>query len=273
MIRAAADLPHQGEQQRSTSRARTSAAAQRGFTLVEVVIAVATLAVILGVAYSALSQIVRTKRALDDQRDVSVVANAVLERVVRELQMTTSGLPLLPPPDGAAASGTSGSLLGEAKDVGDGFSHDRITFLAQEAGQYLPDGGTHTGIVQITYHVETDKEASRGSDEPVYSLIRDEIPYIQSAGINNPAAWTQARKKAYEKAMVFPISNRIVSFKLRYYDDQQQEWVNEWGKSGAARNNPPRIVLISLAVRSPLGRVLYYTTSVPVGVNRTLNKT
>ena len=57
-----------------------------GFTLVELVIAISILSVILTVAYSSLSYIIRTKKLLDDRRDVSAVANAVLLRVSREIQ-------------------------------------------------------------------------------------------------------------------------------------------------------------------------------------------
>ena len=39
--------------------------------------------------------------------------------------------------------------------------------MALEGGQYLPDGGTHSGVVQITYRVDKDPEA-RSGEEPRY---------------------------------------------------------------------------------------------------------
>lgn len=264
--RKADSMKHSRTYSRNLTHSRRSNG-DSGFTLVEVVIAIATLAVILGVAYSALNQIIVTKRVLDDKRDVAIVANAVLERMVRELQMLTSNATLLPPPGERLDGSANSSLLGESKGGGEDGGQDRITFLAQEAGQYLPDGGTHSGIVQITYRVETDKEVEQVKDQPVFSLIRDEIPNSLNNEVSNSEAWDKARKEAYDNAMVFPVTNRLVSLKIRYYDQQEQQWVDEWGKTGS-RSESPRVILVSIGLRSPLGTVYYYTTAAPVGVAR-----
>jgi len=70
---------------------------QKGFTLVEIVVAISILTIMLGIAFDALFQIGRTKRALDDERDAALVANAVLGRMTRELQLIADQTALLPP--------------------------------------------------------------------------------------------------------------------------------------------------------------------------------
>lgn len=68
-----------------------------GFTLIEIVIAVSILAAIVGVAYGSLTSIMRSKKLLDEERDLRAVANSVLTRMTRELQLAYSGVPLMPP--------------------------------------------------------------------------------------------------------------------------------------------------------------------------------
>jgi len=223
-----------------------------GFTLIELVIALALLAIIMSVCYSSLSGIIRTKNALDDSRDATALANAVLTRMTRELQLATSGVSLLAPANDLKKPYPSTiNMIGEEKKVG-GRSNDRITFVAQEGGQYLPDGGTHAGIVQISYRVEQDPEMRSGSrrDESYY-LIREEIPYF-----------VRPLEKAYKKAMIFPITKSLVELQFRYFSEDSESWVNSWGKDPNIRL--PKMVEFTVGIKSPQGVVRRYTTTVPL---------
>ena len=223
-----------------------------GFTLIELVIAIGILGLVLTVAYGGLSQIMRSKKMLDDGRDSSLVANAVLLRLTRELQMAyrDDQTFLLPPRDKIDdQSGPQPVLLGEEDKLGNGEPGDSITFLALEGGQYLPDGGTHSGVVQITYRVEEDPDQSAASSNTYY-LIRDETPHKSDP------------KEAYRYSMIFPITSKLVSLAFDYYDPEKDQWTTKWGDE--QKNKLPLMIRFTLAIQSPLGRINSYSTVVPV---------
>lgn len=217
----------------------------RGFTFLEIVLSIGILAVIMGVSYGALSQILRAKKTLDDTRDVKAIADSVIQRISRELQLASrAGGTILTNP---ANKGPifPGRVRGESKKGGDGTFQDSITFLAQEAGQYVPDGATHTGIVQIQYRVEKDPDNPQSD---TFVLVRDEMPYIRP-----PDA-------AFKKKMTFPITKSLVSLQFRYYSDSDQSWSDSWGQP--PHTQLPNLVRFTIKIRSPLGIISTYETSI-----------
>jgi hypothetical protein len=118
-----------------------------------------------------------------------------------------------------------------------------------EGGQYLPDGGAHSGIVQISYRVEKDPDQQNGPNSTYY-LIRQETPYIRPFD------------KAYQKTMIFPITRDLVSLEFRYLDKEDGGWSNDWGKD--TRINLPRLIHFSLQLRSPRGTIETFATTVPM---------
>lgn len=224
---------------------------QRGFTMMEIVLAVTLLAIILSVSYSGITSIITSKQLLDDRRDQLVMANSVLNRMTRELQLAFSGVAVLPRPDEDKDKKIASSicLIGDENMLGNDKRGDVIRFVALEGGQYLPDGGSHSGLVQIMYRVEEDPE--RKPNEPErYLLIREETPVIRPFD------------RAYEKMMVFPITNRIISMQLRYYDTNSQKWYGKWGDG--ERNDLPARVEIIMELMSPRGVLQRFATQVPL---------
>lgn len=222
----------------------------RAFTLIEVVIAVGLLGILITVGYGALRNIMISKQLLDDGRDIRLVADAVVGRMTRELQLSFDGISILPPRDNLNQpySGRVCLLANQSDSIG-GVKSDSITFLALEGGQYLPDGGTHSGIVQISYRiVETPPEdAINGSK---YSLIREEVPYIRPA------------KKAYRRSMIFPITDRILGLEFKFLDPRKDEWVTTWGDTN--HEDLPRQIWFSVTLQSVGGKVATYATAVPL---------
>ncbi len=220
-----------------------------GFTLIELVIALGIFGIIMTVAYLSLSSITESKQVLDDTRDNRLVADAVLGRMTRELQLAFAGLPLMPAQDKLTTPYSAKiCLVGETDTLSNGEPGDRINFLAMEGGQYLPDGGSHSGIVQISYRVERDPEQPLGSPDS-YLLIRQETPYIRPF------------EKAYEKTMVFPVVKNILALRFRYLMPDEDTWSPTWGEE--SRVNLPRLVEFTIKLRSPKGTIETFTTSVP----------
>lgn len=222
-----------------------------GFTLIEIVIAISILAVILSVTYSALTQIIRSKNVLDDRRDLNIMAHSVIQRVSKELQHAYSGIGLLPRPNESNDKSLPSNinLIGETKQLANRKRGDSIRFIALEAGQYLPDGGTHSGLVQIMYRVEEDPE-NKNLDPPRYVLVREETPVIRP------------NEKAFAKMMIFPITEDLVSLSIRYYDGEELEWANNWGKE--KRVKLPVQVELTMELASPRGEIHKFVTAVPL---------
>lgn len=236
---------------------------QAGFTLVELVIAIALLTVIMSVAYSALSAIVRSKSALDDGRDADLTANALLLRMTRELSSivlkpTDGNLNPCPPHTPQSANQTT--ILGLRETLTNGERGDSLTFIAANAAQYMPDGSSHSTLVQISYRIE---ELAENEEGPLsYVLIREEIPYpgpkTAPRGSNLPSGVAPACGQMFR----FPLSDRVKSLKFQYYDAQNQRWEDSIG--GQNTNPRARLIRFSLTLVSPLGIERSYATSVPI---------
>jgi type II secretory pathway pseudopilin PulG len=238
---------------------------QAGITLLELVLAISILVIIMALNYSILKGVVQAKNIIDDKRDGMFIANSVLTRLARELQMATEGRALLPScasltggaqqqqqqPNGAPSSPSEPRrvLVGEYGALGQDSRNDTLTFLAKEAGQYIPDGGTHSGIVQITYRVEQDPEARPDKSEvKTYLLVRDEVPYQRPP------------EKACANAIRFPITKDLVSLSFKYYDKKSKAWSDTWNENRSVRL--PTIIQFTVTLKTPAGELESYTSSI-----------
>lgn len=233
-----------------------------GFTLLEMAIVVSVLVVMMALNYEVIQGIITSKQILDDRRDGMFIANSVLTRLSRELQLAEGdqrGKRIIPSCDNLPAPAQSGAapqptpagpriiLIGEEKNVGTNSRGDSLTFLASEAGQYVPDGGSHSGVVQITYRVEPDPEQQR-SREPTFLLIRDEMPYRAQAD------------QACKAALRFPITKDLISLEFQYYDKKANEWVTSWTDQRSFKL--PDMIQYRVSLRTPNGEIQTFTSAV-----------
>ena len=218
---------------------------QRGFTLVELVIAVSILTIVLSVAYSTLSYVIRTKKLIDDRQEIAAIANAVLLRMSREIQLATE-IDLLPPPGGHPPGKTVPSLRGTKNNLAANRG-DTLEFMAEEGGQYIPEGLANTGTVMIRYRVEKDPDSPKGAPSS-YLLIRDEVPDIRPPS------------KAWEKLMTFPIAKNVVRLQFSYYNGVDRKWVEEWDPP---TKDLPSLIRMVLTIRSPAGVEHEFMTVLP----------
>lgn len=217
----------------------------RGFTFLEVVLSITILVLIMGVTYGALNQITRAKKLLDDSRDSKFIADAILSRFTRELQLAYPLGSVIPPPQKKNQPYPGQPpLFGESKGKGQGEGLANVTFLALEGGQYLPDGGTHTGVVQISYRAEKDPE---DPSSKTLVLVRDEMPN------------TKPYDLAYKKRMTFPITKSLVELSFRYFDCKSETWSDDWGTP--PRTGFPSLIHFNFTLRSPMGRDESFATT------------
>lgn len=224
---------------------------RRGFTMMEIVIALSILALIMTVSFGAITSMARSKKLLDDQRALRSVGDAILTRMVRELQLASSEDPVLPSRENPSEVVPQNlTMRGESKKIDTGEHGDSIIFMAREGGQYLPDGGGHAGTVQISYRLERNPEAQDDRGAP-YFFIREETPNVHPA------------KSAYERAMVFPITENVIGLTFRYYHRDQKKWLDEWGKDSSSMKIP-EMIEFTVKMRSPEGRIESFSTAVPL---------
>ena len=183
------------------------------------------------------------------------IANSVLTRLSRELQLAVKR-PILPscqsannntagaPPTDQANTGIRPVLLGESGPNG-----TSITFLAKEAGQYIPDGGTHSGVVQINYRAAKDPDKKDAQDSGLL-LIREETPN------------TKPLIKACKNILRFPITSNLMGLEFRYFDGKSKEWSETWDSQRAVRL--PDIIQFTVRLKSPAGEIQTYTSAVKV---------
>lgn len=220
-----------------------------GFTLVEIIFVIVIVALMMTTSYSTLSGIIKTKHALDDRRDVKAVVNSILGRLTRELQLSQANATLIHKPNDQPYLGRIW-MKGETSQLSNGQPGDSITFVALEGGQYVPDGETHTGLVQITYRIaEMDEPAPNG--EKLFQLIREEIPYRKGT------------KDVWDKAMIFPVAENVVSLKFRYLQTKTGDWrwSEKWGDD-QVRFELPDLIEFSVVLRSPRGTMSRFTSSI-----------
>jgi prepilin-type N-terminal cleavage/methylation domain-containing protein len=235
---------------------RSSPFRNSGFTLIEVVLALAILSLIVTVSYQLLSSVSEAKRLLDLNRDAQFIGNSILSRLTRELQLADNGKPLLPPcgtseDPNQQPTGSQINLIGEPSSVGIGARGDTVTFLAREGGQYIPDGGTHTGTVQISYRVAKDPEqSSLSGEQPTFLLIRDEMPY------------RRPQTRACSQAIRFPVANNVLSFEMSYYDRRTDTWSESWGRERLVKL--PQLIQFRLKLLGPDGYPRVYTSAVAI---------
>lgn len=223
----------------------TSTQRQRGFTLIEIILAIAILSVIVVVNYNMITNMVETKSEIDDQRQMVFVANSVLGRLTRELQLAGKDHRLPPPCDNPTAQRQNAVLIGQ--NGGQGSEGPSITFSAKDAGQYVHNGNSHSGAVQIKYSVAPDPD-KKGDKDAGLLLVREEIP-------NRPPF-----DVACKDAIRFPITTSLTNLEFKFFDKRSGDWSSDW--TGQKSANLPDILQFTVWLKSSKGRVASYTTAV-----------
>lgn len=222
---------------------------EAGLTLLEVTLAVAILAIMMSLNYKVIMGLVKAKSVVDDQRDGLYIANSVLTRISRELQLAVkTGASVQCDTSAPPQSSTPPVFFSEQKSENEART-DSLTFLAREAGQYVPDGGTHSGLVQITYRVEPDPE-QKDAKNPTMLLVRDEIPISRN------------KQRACANAIRFPITKNLSSLEFQFFDKRNNEWLPEW--AGPRAFTLPSIVQFKVGLRTEEGTSQTYTSAVAI---------
>ncbi len=238
------------------TRATTNFKDESGFTLIEILLAVGILGFIMSISYGAIGSIVRTKRILEDEQEIERIDHVLVRRLTQEFQLSYPGIPRLPPRDNLDERFHSNdNMLGEEDSLSNGRPGDSITFVALSAGQYFMEGkNANAGLVQISYRVLEDPEREKEEDYPVYSLVREEVPY------------TRPFDTVYDQAVRFPLVEIVESFQLEYFDIKSETWTRTWGDGD--RTGLPAMIRFTIEVRSPEGKPRIIQGTAPLRAKR-----
>jgi general secretion pathway protein J len=220
---------------------------KRGFTLLEVMLAVAVLAVVGTMVYGGFSQTALNKARVEEDVDHSRIIHMALERMVRELTMAFVSTHTNPSLDLRVVET---AFIGKDNGKDDridftSFSHRRLYRNARESDQN-----------EISYFVTRHPD-----DRDVQVLARREQNRIDE----------DPRRGGKSQILV----ENIEEFNLEYYDPLLSDWVQTWDTEDvlAQPNRLPTQIRILLSVKDPRrrGETQTFGTRVTIPLTYALN--
>jgi general secretion pathway protein J len=206
----------------------------RGFTLVEVMISAAILALIVSMLYIAFASSVKTMEAGTEGGEIFRKAGVVLNRMAQDISCAR-----LPSEEEEAS--TQYAFIGEDKTEDD-VPQDTLTFISTA----LPLQGPSTGIKQVGYYIAPDSETDK------LSLFMKEN--------TTPALGNSAENAG--KGML--LAEGIEGLDLTYYDIQGREWKRWDTTTPVFARKLPQLVRISLFFKDDKGELLSLATSAQI---------
>jgi general secretion pathway protein J len=212
---------------------RARRASDAGFTLIEVMLALAILTFVTAIMWGTFSQTASDKRALESAQERTHTVRVALMRMSRELEM-------------AYLSGSENTAIAERRTFFVGSTHgdvDEVQF-SNFAHQRLRAGLAEGDTALISYFGERDPD-----DRRVLNLMRRETRRLQADSPSTLLA---------ESYILCPDVSRV---RFEYYDQTLKQWVNEWSTLNASgQQYLPAHVRITLTVIDERGQEVSYST-------------
>lgn len=187
---------------------------RRGFTLVELMLAILILAVMMSIIYGLVVSTVSAARRVEEITASSEIGPAILTRVRSDLQ--------------AAFLPKDGEFFVGAKRPGGGADRDRIDFISGETAYGTEIDGEDArfhSINEVGYQVLENRK-----DPNVGVLYRREDYFIDAEPLKG--------------GRLTEVYDRVRSFSLRYYDGEA--WRPDW--SNKAQKGLPKAVEIEVKI-------------------------
>lgn len=204
---------------------------QRGFTLAEVVIALAVLALIGTLTFGVFNQSLNARtQALEITEHYHMVRQAML-RMAREVSMAFVTIH-----KDCEDPRTDSMFVGERS--GSSFRLDFTSF-----GHFKTQADANESDQnELSYFVDTDPE-----DSGRKALFRR-----SSARIDD-----EADEGGFEQIL----ARRVLGFEMEFYDDKDDRWIDEWDtRDSEFRDRLPLFVRLQLKIESPFGEEEEFVT-------------
>jgi prepilin-type N-terminal cleavage/methylation domain-containing protein len=203
----------------------------RGFTLVEVMIAAAILALIVSILYGAFAWSVKTMEIGMEGGEAYRKAGVVLNRMVQEVSCAQL-------PSEEEGTGAQYAFIGEDK-VEDGMPQDTLNFISTA----LPLKGPSRGVKGIGYYIAPDPVTDRLS-----LLMKEDTTHALG-------------DRPDERARGMLLAEGIVVIDFTYYDSQGREWKRWDTTTPLFAKKLPQLVKISIFFKDDKGEPLTLTTT------------
>jgi type II secretory pathway pseudopilin PulG len=187
---------------------------------VEVLIAVAVLAIIAAVVFETMAGTIRARNYLDQEDQIARTARTALARFSREVSLAflTS--------NSQAVNTYKTVFIGKDDDITD------TLWLATRSHRRAYQGAQESDQTEVTWWTEEDPQS-----EGRLILLHREAPRIDH--------------EPDKGGKVLPLARDVVRFDLRYLD-QNNEWKESWDSTGAEQNGRlPRAVELVLVLAAP----------------------
>ena len=216
---------------------------RRGFTLLEVMIAVAVLAMIGAVTWKSFDGAYDLKHRIESAEDRDQTVRAALARISREVSMT---------------------FLSE--------HYDRKRFRERPTFFKLKDGRGEANLMVSSFAHERLHIDAKESDEAVfeYKLDRDDDGK-QSLFRRVKPQFDEEPERGGEKAV---LADDVLKFTVEAWDPKEREWREEWDSNSPQRTGgaliPPR-VRIALTIKDEQGKERTWSTQTRINLVQPLD--
>jgi general secretion pathway protein J len=221
---------------RSPERARAA-----GFTLIEVMLAMAILAFITSIMWGSFSQTATNKRALEAAQERVHTARVALMRMSREIEMAYTATETSP----GAYTRTFMTSSSQA-------TVDELSF-STFAHQRLRGGLAESDTSIVTYYADRDPD-----DPKITNLMRRETRRLQSE---------DPKTLISESYILCPDVARV---QFSFYDYKKKEWEKEWNTHTVGAEYLPSHVRITLIVVDERGEEATYSTDARIRMTERL---
>jgi general secretion pathway protein J len=216
---------------------------RRGFTLMEVMIAVAVLSMIGAVTFKAFDGAYDLKSRVEKAEDRDQAVRGALQRIAREVSMT---------------------FISE--------HYDRKRYRERPTFFRLKDGRGEADLTVTSFAHERLSIDAKESDQAVfeYKLDRDEDGHNSIFRRVKPILdedWERGGEKAV-------LAENVLKFSVEAWEPKTREWRPEWDSNSIQRTNsiliPPR-VRISITIKDENGKERTWSTQARIHLNTLLD--